>query len=136
MAADQTFPIRYGFLRPLMTALGLGPGVSRVVLRGGTLTVHMGWGFRAEIPLTSITAARRDDRRVGGIGVHGWRGRWLVNGAASGLVSLSVEPPTPARAVGFPVRLRFVRVSVEDPEGLVTAIAAQGDPTAMGRPSA
>ncbi len=122
MAADQTFPIRYGSLRLLMTALGLGPGLSRVALKTDTLSVHMGWAFRAEIPLTSITEARSDDRRVGGIGVHGWRGRWLVNGATTGLVAITVDPPSRAWAVGIPVRLRSVRVSVEDPDALLTAI--------------
>jgi hypothetical protein len=122
MAADQTFPIRYGALRPLLTVLGTGPGLSGVVIGADTLSVRMGWAFRAEIPLTSITDVRLDDGRVGGIGVHGWRGRWLVNGSASGLVAITVDPPARAWTIGFPIRLRLLRVSLEDPEAFVAAI--------------
>jgi len=122
MPADQTFPFRYGVFRWLLSVLGLGPAFSRVALTADTLSVHMGWGFRAEIPLTSITDARADDAMVGGIGVHGFRGRWLVNGAASGLVAIDVDPPTRAWVCGFPVRLRYLRVSVQDPDALLAAL--------------
>ena len=120
--AEQIFPMRYGAFRPLLSVTGMGPGLSRVGLSDDTLSIDMGWAFRAKIPLTSIADARRDDGRVGGIGVHGFRGRWLVNGAASGLVAISVDPPTRARAVGVPVRLGYVRVSVEDPDALLAAL--------------
>jgi len=122
MAADQTFHIRYGAFRPLLSILGLGPAFSRVVVGTVSLSVHMGWGFRAEIPLTAITDARTDDRMVGGIGVHGFRGRWLVNGAASGLVAITIDPPARALVIGVPVKLRFLRVSVEDPDALLAAL--------------
>jgi hypothetical protein len=59
---------------------------------------------------------------VGGIGVHGWRGAWLVNGAASGLVSITVDPPVRAWAVGVPVRLRQLTVSLEDPDAFRAAL--------------
>jgi hypothetical protein len=52
-------------------------------------------------------------------GVHGLAGRWLVNGSSRGLVAVTIEPPARAFVVGFPVRLRVVTVSVEDPEGLI-----------------
>jgi hypothetical protein len=122
MPPGHTFKIRYGALRPLLSILGMGPGLSKLVVRTDTLSVRMGWAFRAEIPLSSITDAQVDDRAVGGIGVHGFRGRWLVNGAASGLVAITVDPPARGWAVGFPVRLRFLRVSVDNPEEFVAAV--------------
>ena len=59
---------------------------------------------------------------VGGIGVHGWRGRWLVNGAATGLVAITVDPAVRAWAVGVPVKLRELTLSLEDPDALVGAL--------------
>lgn len=82
----------------------------------------MGWSFRADIPLESMTGAQRYAGLVGGIGVHGWRGRWLVNGAASGLVTIDIDPPARARVSGVPVRLRTLRVSVEWPDEHVAAL--------------
>ena len=70
----------------------------------------------------SHVGASLDDGFVGGIGVHGWRGRWLVNGAANGLVAVEIDPPACARVLGVPVRLRYVRVSVQDPDALVAAL--------------
>jgi hypothetical protein len=86
------------------------------------LRVRMGFSFRAEIPLASITGVRPFSGLVGGIGVHGWRGRWLVNGAASGIVTIDIEPPARAKVLGVPVPLRTLQVSVESPEELIAAL--------------
>ena len=126
MAASQRFPIRYGVFRPLLTVLGMGPGLSSVDIDGDHVRVRMGWSFQAEIPLHSITTAEAFSGLVGGIGVHGWRGRWLVNGAASGLVTLEIDPPARARVSGVPVRLRALRVSVKSPHELLAALADGG----------
>ena len=82
----------------------------------------MGWAFRASIPAHEITAAEPRSGLVGGIGVHGWRGRWLVNGATTGLVALTVDPPVRALVMGIPVRLRELTLSLEEPDGLVAAL--------------
>lgn len=126
MASSQTFPIRYGVFRPLLSVLGVGPRFSSVKIDGDHVRVRMGWSFQAEIPLRSITAAEPSRGFVGGIGAHGWRGRWLVNGAASGLVTLEIDPPARARVLGVPVRLRTLRVSVESPDELRAALADGG----------
>ncbi len=123
MAATQTFFFRYGLFRPLLSVLGAGPKFSSVELEGDILRVRMGWSFHAEIALASITQAEPYTGFVGGIGVHGWRGQWLVNGAASGLVSIQMEPPGRAKVLGVPVRLRHLIVSVESPEELLAALA-------------
>ena len=119
-----SFPIRYGIFRYLLTVLGAGPRASGVTIDGDVLRVRMGWLFRAEVPLASITGARPDDQMVGGIGAHGWRGNWLVNGAAKGIVRIEIDPPARAQVMGIPQRLQILRVSVESPEALLDALSA------------
>lgn len=84
----------------------------------------MSWAFRLDVPLAHVRDARLDDRRVTGWGVHGWRGSWLVNGSSSGIVRIALAPPGRARIGPVPVSVRDLRVSVEDPEGLVAALSA------------
>ena len=105
--------------------MGLDPGRSGLVLTDDAVQVRMGWAFRARIPYTSIAGAVVDDAPVTGIGVHGTRGRWLVNGAATGLVAISIEPPVKARVMGVQVRLATLRVGVEDRHALLTALNAR-----------
>ena len=83
----------------------------------------MAWGFSADVPRSAIADARRwEGRRPLSIGVHGWRGRWLVNGSRQGLVVIDVDPPHRARVAGVPVSLRELIVSVEHPDDLVAAL--------------
>jgi hypothetical protein len=123
MASTTTFPFRYGFFRPLLSALGMGPRFSSVDLDGDRLRVRMGWCFRADVPVASIAAVRPYTGFVYGIGVHGQRGRWLVNGAARGIVEIDIRPPARARVMGVPIKLRTLRVSVESPDELMAALS-------------
>ena len=109
--------------KPLATPLGLGPSRTDVRVADGTLHVSMGWGFSADIPLASITEAKPASRPGLGWGVHGWRGRWLVNGSMSGLVELSIDPPVQAKVCGVSTTLRTLLVSVTDPDALIAACA-------------
>lgn len=122
MGPSQTFPIRFGMFRPLLWLMGAGPGSSAVEVDADRLRTRMGPHFRADVPLTSIRAVRPFTGLVGGIGVHGWRGRWLVNGAARGVVEIDIDPPARARVLGVPVRLRTLQVSVESPEELIAVL--------------
>jgi hypothetical protein len=118
-----SFDFRYGVFRPLLAILAMGPRFSKITLDGDTLRVALGWAFRASIPVRQITAAQRRDGPVGGIGVHGWRGRWLVNGAATGLVAITVDPPARAWAIAIvPITLRELTVSLEDPDAFLAAL--------------
>jgi hypothetical protein len=123
MASTQEFPIRYGVLRYLLVVLGAGPGVSGVTIDEDTLRVRMGWVFRAQVPLSSIRGARPDHQMVGGIGAHGWRGNWLVNGSMKGIVRIEIDPPAKAKVMGIPQRLKVLRVSVEEPDQLMAALS-------------
>lgn len=116
--------ISYGALHPLFRVTGMPPRSAWVEVDDERLQVRMGWGFSADIPRSSIAAARPlEGRRPLSIGVHGWRGRWLVNGSRSGLVVIDIEPAERARVCGVPVSLTELTVSVGDPDGLVAALS-------------
>ncbi len=104
----------------LLGLFGSGRRFSHVTMSDDVIRVKMGWSFRSEIPRSSVISAARSEGRVFGWGVHGWRGRWLVNGSSHGLVTLLIEPPAPARVCGVPVRLRELTVSLVDPDALLT----------------
>ena len=58
-------------------------------------------------------------------GAHGWGGRWLVNGAPDGIVDHRPQRTRPGRPwPGFPIRLKDLSVSLEDPEGFLAALGA------------
>lgn len=120
----RRFPIRYTGANRLMAVLGMRRANSDVVIGPTDVTIRMGWAFHTSIAVASITSVADDDDRVLGWGVHGWRGKWLVNGSSSGVVRIDVEPPTRGRVAGFPVRVRCVRVSVDDPSALIAALDA------------
>ncbi|WP_445167402.1 hypothetical protein ACTXG7_26965 [Mycolicibacterium sp. Dal123E01] len=102
--------------KPLATPLGLGPGRSDVTVANGTLHVTMGWGFSADVPF-----AKPATGPFMGLGVHGFRGRWLVNGSSKGVVELTIDPPVKAKICGIATTLRTLLVSVTDPDALIAA---------------
>lgn len=63
------------------------------------------------------------DRKPISRGVHGWAGRWLVTGSGDGIVNIILEPTQRAYVMGFPVRLRNLLISVEDPIGVTAALS-------------
>jgi hypothetical protein len=122
----QWFSLRYGaYSRWVLTALAMGPARSGIALGGSDVSIAMGWGITGRAPISSIVSATPVDDTVAlARGVHGWRGRWLVNGAGYGLVEVRFEPRMKAHVVGFPVRIRTLLVSVENPEGFALALRA------------
>jgi len=121
---SETFvAIRYTpALVPVFRLLGLGPARSGVWVGRDSLRVTMGWGFRAEIPRRAVREIGPDGAAVSGWGVHGWRGRWLINGSSSGLVRLEMDPEVHAWAMGIPVRLRTLRLSLVNPNELTSML--------------
>ena len=87
-------------------------------------------GFEQRIPRAQVVSARRTDVDLHGTsGVHVDRdGRLLVNGARSGLVELTLDPPcrTPRTPSTMFIRetVRTVVVSLVDPDGFLTALDA------------
>jgi hypothetical protein len=100
-----------------MAALGIGPRRSRVQIDGDVVHIRMGSAFSLPFDRANVASAERDTGRVGGWGLHGWRGVWLVNGSSKGLVRIDLTEPVKGRVIGWPVKGRTVRVSVDDPLG-------------------
>jgi hypothetical protein len=115
-------------MRALAYLTALGPRWSHVDLSADELQVQMGWGFQARIPRRSIHQARRlgsPQEIWHAVGIHSLPGgRWIVNGSLHGVITLAIEPPVRARALGLPVRLRWLAMSLRDPDGFLTALGA------------
>ncbi len=117
------FPIRFdAAYRILSSALFLTPSSSFVQVEGDEVRVRMAWGFRARFPRSAVVSATEYQQKPLSRGVHGFGGRWLVNGSGKGIVTINLEPSQHGYVLGFPVRLRNLLVSVEDPAGLMTAL--------------
>jgi hypothetical protein len=107
----------------LSWVLFLPPSASYVEIGTGTVTVRMSWAFRttfdrARIARTSLLGRSVPLTR----GVHGWAGRWLVNGSGDGVLVIELAPPQRAYTMGVPVSLRELLVSVDDPAALAAAL--------------
>lgn len=121
--APRRFPISFEpWYRGLSTVALLPPSTAYVEVAGDEVAVRMGWAFRARFPRTSVVAVSEPDLRTISRGVHGFAGRWLVNGSGKGIVSLRLEPPPRGRVLGIPVQLRELLVSVEEPAALADAL--------------
>ena len=117
------FPIRFTGANQLMGLAGMTPSRCHVDVDEHHLRVRMGMWFELDADRSVVRGAEPDLDRVMGWGVHGWRDRWLVNGSSSGLVRVTFEPSVRAWMGPVPLRVRVLRVSVEDPDGLVAALA-------------
>ena len=82
------FRIRFGQLGWTLKLTGLTPRRCYVKVDDDQLRVRMAYAFRADVPRSSLRSAERAPNSPLSIGVHGWRGRWVVNGAASPMVYL------------------------------------------------
>jgi hypothetical protein len=131
------FPIRYSpRLYWIFWPLLLGTRYSEVRLTPTDLHVRMGWAFDARIPRASIRAAGPWRDWPWAIGVHGnFRGSWLVNGSATGIVQLAIDPPAPGRTAGFPIRLRWLGLGLRDPAGFLASLDVPPMPPETGTPS-
>ena len=117
------FPISFeGWYRVLSSIVGLLPSSSYVNVDTEQLEVRMGWAFRSSFPRSVVVSVSELGRRPVSRGVHGFAGRWLVNGSGSGVVCMQLSPPQRAYVVGFPVRLKLLMVSVTEPSALAAAV--------------
>jgi hypothetical protein len=112
------------FTRALFTLLGVGPERSSVDVDRDVVRIRMGWSFSLEIPRGAIHSVTRAKKPFGfGAGVHGWRGRWVVNGSNDGVVRLLLDPPPAARMLLiFTIRPRELYLSLEDPTGFIASL--------------
>jgi len=125
MAASTRVPITFdAAYAALSRALFISPSDSYVRLEGHEVSVRMAWAFRATFDRSHITGTAPLEGRIPLTrGVHGWGGRWLVNGAGDGILQIDLQPRQRAYVMGFPVGLRQLRVSVADPPALAAALA-------------
>jgi hypothetical protein len=126
------FPIRFTGANQLMGVFGMTPSRCHVDVDDTHLRVRMGMWFELETERSVVRSAEPDHGRVMSWGVHGWLGQWLVNGSSSGLVRITLDPSVRAWMGPVPVRVRVLRVSVDDPDGLVAALVPA---TPSGAPS-
>lgn len=117
MSADLVrIAIRFDPLYGALSSLLLLPPQSAYIEIGlGEIVARMGWAFYARFAGSSVKAAAPASRRPLSRGVHGWGGRWLVNGSGAGLLAIDLAPPQRAFVLGVPVRLRQLVVSVDEP---------------------
>lgn len=120
--SPRRFRIRFTGPNRAMALLGLRRANSYVEVDASHITVKMGWAFGAVVARSGVRSVGPDSDRVLGWGVHGWRGRWLVNGSSSNIVRIDIDPPARGRVVGVPVRVKRLRVSVDQPDALVDVL--------------
>jgi hypothetical protein len=119
----QRFPIRFDpWYAILSSALFLPPANSYVEVNDEEVRVRMAWAFRSRFPKTAVTLATETHGRPLSRGVHGFAGRWLVNGSGQGILTISLTPAQRGYVMGFPVRLRQLMVSVVEPSALAAAL--------------
>lgn len=121
--APSRFFIRFDpWYRALSSALFLRPADSYIDVTDDAVSVRMSWAFRARFPRSAIAATSRLDRAPISRGVHGFKGRWLVNGSGDSVLVFDLQPTQQALVLGFPVRLRQLMVSVDDPDALAERV--------------
>jgi hypothetical protein len=117
-------PIRYSKVWSwLLTILLLPRSLSYIEIDGDTIRVRMAWAFRARLTRGDISTVS-SHRPVVSIGAHGWRGRWLVNGAHRPIARMTFALPVRARVLGVRVHVRELLVSVDDVAELQRALLA------------
>ena len=131
----QRFPIRFDvWYAALSSILFIAPSSSYAEVGDKEVSVRMGWAFRASFPKEAVVSAVETAMRPLSRGVHGFAGRWLVNGSGLGIVSIDLSPPQRGYVMGFPVRLRQLMVSVTEPAALVAALASTTEPIRGAHP--
>lgn len=114
------------FMRVLCGLLRMGPAQSGVWIDDHTVRVRMGWAFSATFSLDDVASADHLEHLAWwwGQGVHGFRGRCIVNGSNQGLVRLHLDPG--ARTGSWPrIPVHDLTLSLEDPDGFLAALGPQ-----------
>jgi hypothetical protein len=127
MSDPRRFPIRISSVNGIVfRGLLIPPSSAYVDLDDQTIRVRLGWAFSARIPrwLAAKAGLGPPPTIRFTAGAHGWSGRWLVNGAPDGIATIDLGEPVRAFVSGFPIRLKELSVSLEDPEGFLAALGA------------
>jgi hypothetical protein len=115
-------PIKYSKVWSWLLTIALIPRrFSYIEIDGGTIRVRMSYAFRAKFTRDDISDVSAH-RPIVSVGVHGWRGRWIVNGANRPIARITLALPVRARVVGVGVTVREILVSVGDVAELQRAL--------------
>src|SRR3954466_11557920 len=95
------FPIKYSKLWSwLLRSILVPRRLAYIEINGNDVRVRMSYAFRARFGRGDVSAVDTH-RPVVSIGVHGWRGRWLVNGAHRPIARITFAIPVQARVLGI-----------------------------------
>jgi hypothetical protein len=115
-------PIKYSKAYAWFLTIALIPRRSAYVeIDGDAIRVRMSWAFRARFSRGDVSGVSAH-RPVVSVGVHGWRGRWLVNGTHRPIARITFALPVAARVLGVRVSVRELLVSVDDVAELQRAL--------------
>jgi hypothetical protein len=107
-------PIKYAQpFTAILTGVGAPPGTAYVEVDDTAVRVRLGWAFGAKFPRASIQSIDESPAVIS-VGAHGWRGRWLVNGARAPIARILLNHEERARVLGVRVKLRELLISVDD----------------------
>lgn len=121
--AVQRFPIRFEpCYAGLSRSLFLSPQASYIEVDSHWVRVQMAWAFRTQFPRSAIRAVTPTHHAPLSRGVHGWGGRWLVNGSGDRILSIELQPTQRAYVTGFPVRLKQLLISVTEARDLIALL--------------
>jgi hypothetical protein len=116
------FPIKYSRLWTwLLRSMFLPRRLAYIEIKGNDVRVRMSYAFRARFSRGDVSAVGTH-RPVVSIGVHGWRGRWLVNGSHRPIARITFALPVKARVLGIGIHVRELLVSVDDVAELQRAL--------------
>ena len=91
--------------------------MSKLEIAGDRVLVRWGPVFTLDIDRSNITGVRvMRPSTWAGIGVHWWKGAWVVNGRFGEAVELTLNEPVKGRLLGVPVPVRRIQVVVPDPK--------------------
>jgi hypothetical protein len=123
----NVFPFRFSSPMRVLATL-FGGREAHATVTAADLVVRYGVMYRIDVPLSAVRSATRTERSWWwGIGAHGWKRRWVVNGSSRDLVLLTLEPEQRGWTLGIPVRVRELVLSVLDPDAFIAAVGTAAD---------
>jgi hypothetical protein len=122
VAGSVTFPIACDRSGRAMAIVGAMPSRWRVTITDDAFEVDAQWWFRMTAPRSAIASVTVEPARTISRGVHGWRGRWLVNGAGRPLVIVRFDVVQRGHSMAIPITVRELTLSISEPESFVAEL--------------
>ena len=84
----------------LSAAVLLPPSGAYVEVAREEVTVRMSWAFRCHYPRSTVASTWELHKHPLSRGVHGFGGRWLVNGSGGGILVITLKATQRAYVLG------------------------------------